>query len=87
MAAAGTPHTFRSHAHAPPRPCGYVYPTTRATGVINEETLSAVLSEFARTMATDFPIQKILDHLVERIVEILPITSAGVTLHRRLYDG
>jgi len=48
--------------------------------VINEETLSAVLSEFARTMATDFPIQKILDHLVERIVEILPITSAGVTL-------
>jgi hypothetical protein len=55
--------------------------------VINEETLSAVLSEFARTMATDFPIQKILDHLVERIVEILPITSAGVTLHRRLYDG
>lgn len=48
--------------------------------MINEETLSAVLSEFARTMATDFPIQKILDHLVERIVEILPITSAGVTL-------
>jgi len=45
--------------------------------VINEETLSAVLSEFARTMATDFPIQKILDHLVERIVEILPITSTG----------
>lgn len=31
-------------------------------------------------MLTDFPIQAILDHLVERIVEILPITSVGVTL-------
>ena len=48
--------------------------------VVNEGRLSAVLSDFARTMATDVPIQSILDHLVERIVEILPITSAGVTL-------
>ncbi len=48
--------------------------------MVHEEKLSAVLSEFARTMATDFPIQGILDHLVERIVEILPITGAGVTL-------
>jgi diguanylate cyclase (GGDEF)-like protein len=31
-------------------------------------------------MATDFPIQGILDHLVLRIVDILPITGAGVTL-------
>ena len=31
-------------------------------------------------MVTDFPIQRILDRLVERIVEILPITGAGVTL-------
>jgi diguanylate cyclase (GGDEF)-like protein len=45
-----------------------------------QETLSDVLSEFARTMVTDFPIQAILDHLVLRIVEVLPITSAGVTL-------
>ncbi|MGK2956968.1 MAG: putative bifunctional diguanylate cyclase/phosphodiesterase [Acidimicrobiales bacterium] len=45
-----------------------------------EEQLSDVLSEFARTMVTDFPIQGILDRLVERIVEILPITGAGVTL-------
>jgi diguanylate cyclase (GGDEF)-like protein len=42
--------------------------------------LSEVLSEFARTMLTDFPIQAILDHLVRRIVEVLPITAAGVTL-------
>ena len=31
-------------------------------------------------MITDFPIQRILDRLVDRIVEVLPITSAGVTL-------
>jgi len=45
-----------------------------------EQQLSDVLSEFARTMLTDFPIQAILDRLVERIVEVLPITAAGVTL-------
>jgi diguanylate cyclase (GGDEF)-like protein len=49
-------------------------------GVVNEDKLSAVLSEFARTLITDFPIQGILDHLVERIVEVLPVTSTGVTL-------
>ena len=45
-----------------------------------DQQLSDVLSEFARTMLTDFPIQGILDHLVARIVEVLPISSAGVTL-------
>ncbi len=45
-----------------------------------EQQLSDVLSEFARTMITDFPIQAILDHLVLRIVDVLPITGAGVTL-------
>ena len=45
-----------------------------------EHQLSDVLSEFARTLVTDFPIQAILDHLVLRIVEVLPITAAGVTL-------
>ena len=45
-----------------------------------ERQLSGVLSEFARTMVTDFPIQGILDRLVQRIVEILPVTGAGVTL-------
>jgi diguanylate cyclase (GGDEF)-like protein len=42
--------------------------------------LSRVLSEFARTLVTDFPIQAILDHLVRRIVEIMPVSGAGVTL-------
>lgn len=49
-------------------------------GVADEDKLSAVLSEFARTMITDFPIQRILDRLVDRIVDVLPVTSAGVTL-------
>ena len=47
---------------------------------MKSEALADVLSEFARTMVTDFPIQGILDHLVRRIVEIMPITAAGVTL-------
>lgn len=45
-----------------------------------EDGLSVVLSEFARTLVTDFPIQGILDHLVGRIVDILPIDAAGVSL-------
>jgi diguanylate cyclase (GGDEF)-like protein len=51
-----------------------------------QEELSDVLSEFARTMVTDFPIQRILDHLVERIVDIMPITGAGVTLISETLD-
>jgi diguanylate cyclase (GGDEF)-like protein len=46
----------------------------------SERQLSVVLSEFALTMVTDFPIQGILERLVGRIVEMLPITGAGVTL-------
>ncbi|MEA2504440.1 MAG: hypothetical protein QOG36_1483, partial [Actinomycetota bacterium] len=46
----------------------------------SEQKLSEVLSEFARTMVTNFPIQGILDHLVKRIVDVLPISAAGVTL-------
>ena len=48
--------------------------------MVLENTLSSVLSEFARTLITDFPIQGILDHLVERIVDVLPVSGAGVTL-------
>jgi diguanylate cyclase (GGDEF)-like protein len=48
--------------------------------MVNQEKMSAVLSDFARTLATDFPIQAILDHLVAHIVEILPVSAAGVTL-------
>jgi diguanylate cyclase (GGDEF)-like protein len=48
--------------------------------VVYEDKLSALLGDFARTLLTDFPIQGILDHLVERIVDALPVTSVGVTL-------
>ena len=48
--------------------------------MLTEHRLSDVLSEFARTLLTDFPIQGILDHLVQRIVDLMPISAAGVTL-------
>lgn len=45
-----------------------------------DDGLAALLADFARTMLTDFPIRDILDELVTRIVGILPVTGAGVTL-------
>ena len=48
--------------------------------VASEEQLSVVLSEFALTMVTDFPVEGILERLVGRIVDMLPISAAGVTL-------
>ena len=45
-----------------------------------DRPLTKVLIEFAHTLGTDFPIQTILDHLVTRIVELLPVTGAGVML-------
>lgn len=55
-------------------------PAEQAGSTSHDAQLSVVLSEFARTMATDFPIQAILDHLIERIVEMLPVSGPGVTL-------
>jgi diguanylate cyclase (GGDEF)-like protein len=48
--------------------------------MVHEDKLSSVLAEFARTMITDFPIQAILNTLVERMVDVLAVTGAGVTL-------
>jgi diguanylate cyclase (GGDEF)-like protein len=45
-----------------------------------DEQLAEILSDFARTMLTGFPTQGILDRLVERIVEVMPVDGAGVTL-------
>lgn len=45
-----------------------------------DHRLADVLSEFARTLLTDFSIESILDRLVQRIAEVLPVSSAGVTL-------
>lgn len=44
------------------------------------DQLASVLSEFARTLLTDFSIQEILDHLVVQIVDALPVSAAGVSL-------
>jgi GAF domain-containing protein len=63
----------------PPRPRGWKNQLLDGGVIAIKRQLSDVLSEFAGTL-TDFPIQAILDHLVERVVEVLPITAAGVTL-------
>jgi diguanylate cyclase (GGDEF)-like protein len=46
----------------------------------NETELSDVLSDFARTLLLDTPMQGILDHMVRRVADLLPVTSAGVTV-------
>jgi diguanylate cyclase (GGDEF)-like protein len=46
----------------------------------SHEKLADVLSEFARTVLTDFPIPIIVDRLVASIVEVMPVSGAGVTL-------
>jgi diguanylate cyclase (GGDEF)-like protein len=68
--------TTRFSRRAKSSPSGRASPGLAPT----ERQLSEILSEFARTLLTDFPIQGILDHLVGRIVEAMPITGAGVTL-------
>ena len=45
-----------------------------------EVLLSDLLSEFARTMLTEYPAQATLDHLTNRIAEVLPVIAAGVTV-------
>jgi diguanylate cyclase (GGDEF)-like protein len=48
--------------------------------MVDEGKLAEVLCEFARTMIVECPMQGIADKLVKCIVEVLPVTSAGVTL-------
>jgi diguanylate cyclase (GGDEF)-like protein len=48
--------------------------------VTRSAQLTQVLAEFAHTLGTDFSIRRTLDHLVDRIVEALPVTGAGVML-------
>jgi serine phosphatase RsbU (regulator of sigma subunit) len=47
---------------------------------VDEQRLTAVLVEFARTLTAGFSIQTILDRLVERVVEVIPVDGAGVLL-------
>ncbi len=50
--------------------------------MVHQEKLASVLSEFASTLVTDFPLDRILDQLVRRTIEVLPVTAAGITLIR-----
>ncbi|MBA8829721.1 putative bifunctional diguanylate cyclase/phosphodiesterase [Alpinimonas psychrophila] len=45
-----------------------------------EGNLSSVLTDFALTMASDIPVKTMVDELVRRICDILPIDGAAVTL-------
>jgi diguanylate cyclase (GGDEF)-like protein len=47
--------------------------------VENDCKLSRVLSQFALALSPDVPVRGILEQLVERIVDVLPVTGAGVT--------
>jgi diguanylate cyclase (GGDEF)-like protein len=42
--------------------------------------LAQVLLEFAHTLGSEFSIQRILDRLLDSIIDILPVTGAGVML-------
>ncbi|WP_150308418.1 putative bifunctional diguanylate cyclase/phosphodiesterase [Planctomonas psychrotolerans] len=48
----------------------------------NNEPMAGVLADFARSM-TDLPPHAIVDMLLDRVVELLPVTSAAVTLNAR----
>ncbi|HVA61662.1 MAG TPA: GAF domain-containing SpoIIE family protein phosphatase [Mycobacteriales bacterium] len=47
---------------------------------MDEQGLTTVLVEFARTLTGEFSIQKILDHLADRVAEVIPVDGAGVLL-------
>jgi GAF domain-containing protein len=47
---------------------------------VDQERLSAVLVEFARTLVHDFSIQEMLDRLARRVLEVIPTDGAGVLL-------
>lgn len=54
--------------------------------MVQEQRLSELLVEFAHTLATDYSTQGILDHLTTRILEVVPVTGAGVMLMGRDTD-
>lgn len=48
--------------------------------MVHEASLASVLSEFADALVTDFSLDKVLNDLVSRIIQVLPVSSAGITL-------
>ena len=51
-----------------------------SSSIARDTKLAQVLVRFAHTLGTDFSIQRTLDHLVQSVVNILPIDGAGVML-------
>ncbi len=47
---------------------------------MDQEQLLAILVRFATTLTADFSIQDVLDQLADRVVDLLPVTGAGVLL-------
>jgi diguanylate cyclase (GGDEF)-like protein len=47
---------------------------------MNERQLLEILVGFATTLTAEFSIQDVLDHLVTQVVDLLPVTGAGVLL-------
>lgn len=52
----------------------------RSVAIDEAAKLALVLAGFASTMLTDFPAPAILEQLVHRIVDVLPVLAAGMTL-------
>src|SRR5665647_3723154 len=48
--------------------------------MVDEDRLSATLCDFARTMLSDFSVERSLDELVDRVADVLPVTGAGAVL-------
>jgi GAF domain-containing protein len=48
--------------------------------MVNHQRLAGVLTDFARNLVTDYRIDDMLDMLCREVVEIMPVTGAGVML-------
>ncbi len=48
--------------------------------MVDERRLSEVMVEFAHTLVRDYSVQQILDRLVNRAHDVVPVTGAGVLL-------
>jgi len=48
--------------------------------MVDQDRLSSTLCDFARTMLSDFSVERILDELVDRVADVLPVTGAGAVL-------
>jgi len=53
---------------------------------LDAHRLAEVLVEFAQTLVKNLPIQGILDRLVERSIDVVPVTGAGVLLMGADFD-